>query len=203
MKMRSVAPMRVAKIGYIVLSIVFCIVGITMIVVPDISINVIGNVLGISMIVFGLIKLIGYFSKDLYRLAFQYDLEFGILLFILGIIIFVKPGNILNLICVALGVAIIADGLFKIKIAMESHTFGIKSWWLILALSILSCLFGLLLIFRPSEAARVVTIILGSSLFAEGILNFSVAVSMVKIIKHQLPEVIESDSYEFTRYTNK
>ena len=77
MKMRSVIPMRIAKIGYIVTSVLFCIVGILFIAKPEISTRMIGIGIGVATIVFGIVKLIGYFSKDLYRLAFQFDLEFG------------------------------------------------------------------------------------------------------------------------------
>ena len=60
MKMRSVLPMRIAKYGYILLSIVFCIAGIAMLVVPTPPEKVIGNFFGIAMLVFGVVKLIGY-----------------------------------------------------------------------------------------------------------------------------------------------
>lgn len=92
MKMRSIVPMRIAKIGYVLISTAFCLIGIIMMVYPDFSLNVIGICCGIAMIIFGIVKLIGYFSKDLYRLAFQYDLQFGILMLIIGLIILLKPG---------------------------------------------------------------------------------------------------------------
>ena len=80
MKMRSMTPMRVAKTGYILMSLIFCALGLLFILRPDRSLAVMGGALGFAMIAFGTFKLVGYFSRDLYRLAFQYDLEFGILL---------------------------------------------------------------------------------------------------------------------------
>lgn len=91
MKMRSVAPMKIAKIGYIVVSVLFCIAGILFIALPEISTKIVGIEIGIAAIVFGIVKLIGYFSKDLYRLAFQFDLEFGILMVVLGTIVLFHP----------------------------------------------------------------------------------------------------------------
>ena len=113
MKTRSVAPMRVAKIGYIVLSALICVLGVLMMVMPEQSLSSLVKIFGISMMAFGVIKLVGYFSKDLYRLAFQYDLQFGILVLVLGLIVTVKPNNALNFLCIALGISILADGLFK------------------------------------------------------------------------------------------
>jgi len=202
MKLRSVVPMRIAKIGYIIMSLVFCIVGVLLAVFPELSLMLVGRALGIAMIIFGGIKLVGYFSRDLYRLAFQYDLEFGILLVVLGLIVLKKPINAVNFIFIALGIAILADGLFKIQIAVDAKKFGIDTWWLILSLAILTGIVGLLVVFRPVENAKLLTALLGISLLAEGILNFCVAVVTVKIIRHQQPDVIETDQYE-TNYVRK
>ena len=93
--MRSVAPMRTAKIGYIVISTLLCILGILLIVVPDFSISAVGAICGAMLIVFGIVRLVGYFSKDLYRLAFQYDLAFGIMMIALGAVMLLRPGSLI------------------------------------------------------------------------------------------------------------
>ena len=149
MKMRSVIPMKIAKTGYIVMSAVFCAVGLLCVIRPDSSVLTIGRLLGAAMLLFGCIKLVGYFSRDLFRLAFQYDLEFGILLIILGLIVLVKSESIMNFVFIALGVAILADGLFKIQISLDSRRFGIDTWWMVLLFAVLTVFAGLLLVFRP------------------------------------------------------
>ena len=116
MKMRSMTPMRVAKGGYILMSAIFCALGVLFIVRPGQSLKVMGLALGIAMIAFGAFKLVGYFSRDLYRLAFQYDLEFGILLIVLGIIALPRSEDVMGVLAAALGIAILADGLFKVRI---------------------------------------------------------------------------------------
>ena len=80
MKTRSVAPVRIAKIGYIVASALLCGVGVLLLAYPQISTLVLARILGSTLLAFGCIKLVGHFSRDLFRLAFQYDLQFGILL---------------------------------------------------------------------------------------------------------------------------
>ncbi len=196
MKNRCTIPMWVAKAGYIVMSLVFCGAGVLFIVKPELSAMVISRALGAAMIVFGLIKLVGYFSKDLFRLAFQYDLGFGLLLIALGILVLAKPAGVLDFIFVALGIAILADGLFKVQIAVDSKRFGISTWWLTLVLAMVTGVVGLALVFRPWDSARLLTTLLGAALLAEGILNLCVAVSTVKIVDHQRPDVIEVTSFE-------
>ena len=193
MKMRSVTPMRIAKIGYIVMSVLFCLAGVLFIAMPEISAKIIGICIGISMILFGIVRLIGYFSKDLYRLAFQFDLEFGILMMILGVIVLFNPENLMAFICVAIGISILLDGLFKIRIALDSKQFGIKSWWLILALAIVTGVIGVFLIFDSATGSELMTVILGLTLLSEGILNLSTVISTVLIVKNQAPDIIETD----------
>ena len=171
MKMRSMTPMRVAKGGYILMSAIFCALGVLFIVRPGQSLKVMGLALGIAMIAFGAFKLAGYFSRDLYRLAFQYDLEFGILLIVLGVIVLLRTNGVMDFICIAAGVSILADGLFKIQIAIDARRFGIRDWWLILLLAVVTGGVGLLLVFRPWESVQVLTVLLGAALLAEGVLN--------------------------------
>ena len=92
--MRSQTPMRAAKIGYIAVSAVLCALGLLMILKPAFSMTFIGIFCGILMIVFGVVKLTGFFSRDLYRLAFQYDLVSGILLMVLGTILLLRPAGL-------------------------------------------------------------------------------------------------------------
>lgn len=193
--MRSIAPMRTAKIGYIVISAALCALGILLLVDPAVSAAMLGGIFGVLLILFGCIRLVGYFSRDLYRLAFQYDLVFGILLLALGVIMLARPGSLMNFICIAMGLTIMADGLFKVQIALDSRRFGISKWWLILALAIVSAVCGLLLLIRPGEGSALLMRLLGITLLAEGILNFSTVMTAVKIIRHQQPDVIEIHSY--------
>ena len=194
MKLRSVAPMRIAKYGYIVMSVAFCVIGLLLVLFPEVSAKVIYRVLGIALLCFGVVKLIGYFSRDLFRLAFQFDLEFGILLLALGLLVLVRPVGAMSFLCIALGIAILADGLFKIRIAADAKTFGVRTWWLLFTLAILTAVVGLLLIFRPRESAVFLTALLGVSLLTEGILNLCVVISTVKIIRHQQPDVIDAET---------
>lgn len=196
MKMRSVTPMRIAKIGYIVMSVMFCIAGALFIALPDISITMIGISMGIAMIVFGIVKLVGYFSRDLFRLAFQFDLELGILLLVLGLIVLIRPDDLMTFMCISLGISILTDGLFKVQIALDSKRFGIKSWWVILALAVVAGTIGVFLIFRSAKSAQFLTVLLGVSILAEGILNLYTVISTVLIIKHQQPDVIEIEYSE-------
>ena len=193
MRLRSTAPIRTAKIGYIVMSLALCAFGIILIVMPDISAKILGIVCGIMITAFGCVRLIGYFSKDLYRLAFQYDLPLGILLIILGIVMLARPGSLMTFVCVSVGLYILTDSLFRIRISAEARKFGLHEWWLILAMAVIAAVCGLLLLIRPGEGSKLLVTVLGISLLAEGIMSLATVLTAVKIIRHQQPDVIEAE----------
>lgn len=196
MKLRSIVPMRTAKIGYIVISVLLCVLGVVLIAVPEFSAVTLGIMCGVLLIVFGAVRLTGYFSRDLYCLAFQYDLTFGILLVALGLIMLIRPGSLMNFICITMGLFILTDGVSKIQIAFESKKFGIPEWWLILLFAVLTVVFGLILMFRPGEGSNILMVFLGLTLLSEGILNLSTVITAVKIVKNQKPDTIEIDYNE-------
>lgn len=187
---------KVAKTGYIIISILLCVLGIVLIAVPDFSVTLLCVLGGGIMMLFGLVKIIGYCSKDLYRLAFQFDLAFGILFVVLGFILIIRTDAMVNLICIVMGICVLADALLKIQISIDSRAFGIKKWWLILAMAILTGVAGFLLIFRPSESIQTIMILFGIDLITEGVLNLITILTAVKIIRHQLPEVIDVEYCE-------
>lgn len=187
--------MWVAKAGYIVMSLVFCAAGVACIVNPGLSAAVIGRVLGVAMILFGAVKLVGYCSRDLYRLAFQYDLGFGLLLIALGVLVLLRPAEVRDFLLTALGIAVLTDGLYKVQIAVDAKRFGVSAWWLTLVLAVAAGTVGLALVFRPWDSVRLLTTLLGAALLAEGILNLCVAISTVKIVNHQQPDTIEVTSF--------
>ena len=185
-----------AKVGYIIISILIGVLGIVLIAVPNFSVSLLCRLGGGILIQFGIVKIIGYCSNDLYRLAFQYDLAIGILLIALGAILILRTRIMTSLICVLLGIYTLADALLKIQISVDSKAFGIRQWWLILGVAIITGVVGFLLVFRPSENARIVMILLGLALLMEGALNFITVLTSVKVNHHQPPIVTGSEHEE-------
>ena len=189
--MRSTSMIRAAKLGYIILSAVFCALGIWVIVRPDSSAALLSRMVGIMMIAFGIVKMIGYYSRDLYRLAFQHDLALGILTIAMGLLIALRPNWALNLLCLLLGIEIITDGLFKLQTSLDARRFGLPTWWLMLAFAVVAGGVGIALVIAPAESGQAMVKLLGASLVADGVLNLCVALCAVKIIAHQQPDVTE------------
>ena len=145
------------------------------------SLSVLCYLIGAMLIIGGVVKLVGYFSKDLYRLAFQFDLGFGILMIAVGILILVKRESILHLIFVIFGLLILTDALLRIQMSVEAKKFGMKLWWGILILAVITGIFGMILLIDPAGGARITVIFAGAAFLLEGILKLCVGIYTVRI----------------------
>lgn len=180
---------QAAKSGYIIVSVLLCMLGAALIADPAFSVLLLCRISGLLLALFGAIRIVGYVSKDLYRLAFQYDLAFGILLIALGALMMLRTDKMANVLFSILGIYVLADALLKVQIAIDAKAFGIDSWWLILAAAVVAGVAGFLLVLRPSESAGAVMISLGAALLAEGALNFITILAAVKIVRRRGPDV--------------
>ena len=196
LKSRSVVPMRIAKNGYIALSVLFIAFGVLFAVWKELPEPLLRFAGGSALILFGGVKLVGYFSKDLYRLAFQYDLQFGIVLVVLGAVVLIKTTNIMSLMCISLGIVILLDALFRIRVALDAKHFGIPSWWGIFGIAILTGAGGLLLVFRPLELPEAVRVYFTIAIILSGILNLFVVLTTVKIINNQKLDTVDQEYRE-------
>ncbi len=180
-----------AKRAYMILSGIFMLVGLCLTIWPEISIVTFCCVLGGLCVIYGIIRLVGYFSKDQYRLAFQFDLALGIFVLVFGIILLFHPRPIIALLPVVIGLYIAIDSVFKLQTALDAKRFGMPRWWLMLILAIVAGGFGILLVFNPFEGAALFMRLIGITLIIDGIQNLWAALALVKVEKR--PDVIEAE----------
>ena len=184
--MDALKQLKLAKNGYIIMSVLFMVLGACLIIWPDCSMAVFCTAVGIMLIVYGLIKILGYFSRDIYCLAFQFDLAFGILLMAVGVILIARKNFAVDLIFSVFGILILADVLFKIQMSVDAKRFGLALWWQILLVALVTRVIGVLVFIRPFEAAAMMMVLVGFSILLEGILNLWVGILTIKIIKSRL-----------------
>ena len=169
-----------AKIGYIVVSAALCVLGVIMMIFPDVSAIIMCRVIGATLCLYGIIKMIGFFSNDLYSLAFQYDLAFGILMGALGVIMLIKPESFISVLYFIIGMMILANGLFRFQISFDAKKFGLERWYVITLIAAISCVFGLLLMIDPFKGVGVVTVLTGVAIVISGILDLIVVLYSVR-----------------------
>ena len=181
--MQHTKTIRSAKVGYILVSVLLAALGLSLILISDYSPEALRWLGGSLLLLFGVIKLLAYLSKDLYRLAFQHDLAFGILLLLLGAVVMLRNNMLLS--CILLGLLILSDSLLKIQISIDAQRFGISLWWMILGFAVLTALFGLAVLFLPLESSALAQHLLGLALLGEGGLNLTTVLTAVQILRRK------------------
>lgn len=177
---------KLAKAGYLVISAVFYISGIVYMLMPEVSPLVICNISGIILIAYGVIKIIGYFSKDLYCLAFQYDLACGLFLVVFGVIALVRSQRIIPHLSVGLGALILLDSLLSVQMSKDAKRFGLETWYVILAAAVAAGVLGGVVIISPFHTALGQHVAAGCALLAQGFKSHCVVHYTVKSMKQPL-----------------
>ena len=170
-----------AKWCYIICSVLLIAAGVYIMIKPYASAIIFCRVIGAVSLFYGVSKILGYFSHDLYNLAFQFDLALGVFTLIFGLILLLRSARVVAFMPAILGVFVLVDGVFKLQTAVDAKRFGLSNWWLIL----LGSLFGLLLIIDPFSGNNVLMTFVGLSLAIDGLQNLFNAFYTVKILKNK------------------
>lgn len=167
------------KVAYTIFSVCLLLFGLFVFIYPKISIQIIYKIGGAMFIGFGIIKMAGYFSKDIFQLAFQHDLAMGIVSIFIGFIMLFQTENIIHMLAVAISLFMIVDALLKIQTALDAKKFGIQKWWLILVIGFGVAIVGGILFFQPFRGTKMIIRFLGFIILIDGILNLCVVQSTV------------------------
>lgn len=127
----------------ILTSLVILAVGVLMICNPDVVTSIVGYVVGGVFVVLGVYKVINYFvSKGKYDF-YNYDLVYGILAIVLGIIVMLCMNSITSLLRIMIGIWILYSGLLRLTFSFKLKKFYVDSWVFSLVASILMIVAGL------------------------------------------------------------
>lgn len=170
---------------YSILSICLIGAGIALVIRPLMDEAVIYRVCGAVLLVFGLVKIAGYFSKDIFQLAFQFDFAMGIISCIIGIILIFRTEWSLSKVSVCMGIFMLADALLRVQTTIDAKRFGIEKWWMLLIMAVPVAIMGVLLLLMPFESKIHLMRLLGLNLGIDGILNLLTVQSTVKTIKRR------------------
>jgi len=188
--------LKAMKNLYIVLGACLVLGGLILLIWPVVGLDVLCKICGIFLVVYGIAKVSGYFTKDLFQLAFQFDFGLGIVTVILGLVMVFRTKEVVEFFAICIGIFMMVDAALKVQTAIEAKRFGISRWVYILSIAIATGVVGMILLFVPFTAARVIVRIVGLGICADGVMNLIVVTNTVRTMKKEIPEVIDIDDYE-------
>ena len=162
----------------ILVSIIFAIIGIFMIVKTDSAVKIISYVLGGIFIAMGIVKIVDYFlSKGKYDF-YNYDLIYGIIAVIIGLVTIFCSGLIESMFRIMIALWIIYSGLMRLSLSLKLHTAQINMWNVSLILSIIMIIGGIYILFQ--NGALVFT--MGVMMLVYSIMDLIESVIFVKYV---------------------
>ena len=172
-------------------SIAAFIIGLTMAVVPNLSLQVIGITIGIYAIVHGITLITLNFVAHNVYVPF-YGIASGILSIIVGLILVAMP-NILSVIfAIALGIWIILSSVNVISIAVTvKKTVPNRSLWLLLGIIDLIC--GIIILFNPFASSLSIVVLGGIIIMIHSIISIIGMIMVKKNIK-EVAKALEAAS---------
>ena len=186
---RNSAIVKSAKIMHLCSAVIFLAAGLLLALVPDFEDSGAfrNTVVGIASIIIGATGIYGYFSNDMYRLAFQLDFALGIFNVIFGILLLINPVQLSVLLPTAVSILTLLDGGNKSQMAIEGKRFGIQKWYLVLVSAVLEIAAGVVLILLAYHG-RDVRVWMGVAMGLVGVTNFWTTMYTVRVRKntHQI-----------------
>ena len=139
------------KTGYtsIITSLVLGILGLVMFMYSEATLKIIAYVLGAILMLTGIIKIIGYFTQKGSYDLFNYELVYGIISILFGLVVATHTETLESLIGIILGVWIIYSSLMRFGLSLKLKAFEAKSWIAMLIVAVLMMICGIYIMFTP------------------------------------------------------
>ena len=166
-------------------AILAILVGLTLIFLPSVSNKIVGIIMGVVILIFGINAVHKYFHRDGAKI-YSLNIVFGVLYSILGVVIILYPFSVMEFVTVCLGIFVIINGATKINYGVWLKKGNEDSWLVTLVTGIFLVIIGIMLVFNPF-ASLTLTQLCGAFLIIVGILNVSDTI----LFKKRAKEIME------------
>ena len=162
-------------------SILMLIFAIFLIIKPLESLSTFITIFGVILIVDSIICFVNYFKTDAQIRMMSLGLIEGLLTLLAGITIIITSNALTAFLPIMLAIWIIIKSLISFQYAINLATIKSSGWGWNLTMSILTFIFGVIIIFNPFASATVATATVGVFLAITEIIN--IIESIITIIK--------------------
>ncbi len=182
MKKSNNAVIRSAKIINLISASLMLVTGILLLTIDSMEEIVAQRILlGILFGLTGGAKIFGFFSNDLYRLAFQYDFAFGIYCELLALLLILSPSQNYKVLHMLLVAYVLFDALLKVQMSLDARRFGMRCWGVILGTALaVAVAGGFAAAALQAELVRALLLV-GIALIADGVENCWITAYTVRI----------------------
>lgn len=177
--------LRQIKADFLLSSLLCILLGVVFIVWREATINAIGMIMAILLIIVGVVYIGSYFLKIV---SHGISVVVGAVIVIIGIWILLQPSIIVSLIPIVIGVVLVAHGIRDLKESLDAKRYGYESWGVGIVLAVISIAFGVICIVDAFGVLEVASVLIGIALIYNGISNMWIASRVYKAAKRYAQE---------------
>lgn len=146
------------KSGWIAIveSLVFAILGIILVWQKDAIMSIIAYILGAVFILLGLIKVINYVQAKGKSDLYNYELVYGLMSIIIGIVIMVYSAQITKIFGIIIGIWIVYSAIVRASSSLKLRVLKSNIWIYSLVIAIIMLICGLVVIFNTGAIIEVI-----------------------------------------------
>lgn len=146
---------RKMVLGSIILNILFLIFGIIIYLKPYTTLDLVGIIIGIYFILFGLYGIFEFFMRKASPI-FKFKIFTGILTIIIGILAITNPFKIIKILTFTLGLYLIVISIAKAITALKLRTYKYEGWLITLVTAVILLIFGVFVAINPMASLSLV-----------------------------------------------
>lgn len=165
---------------YMCSALLAAILGLVLLIWPSLSNTILCYGIAGAFIVYGLFRIVCYFSVGALDTILRRDLAAGLIAIAIGIFFLAKPQIIVSILPVLFALALIAGAMGSIQTAFDMKRMKTHGWFASLIAAVVFIALGLVILLHSFSAAMVMTRFIGISLLIEGLYGFISAVVLGK-----------------------
>ena len=155
---------------FIILSVLYILLGMTMIFWPNITLDLLGIVMGIFLLGYGAARIIIYFTKNHFDAIMHMDLTVGVVFGALGAFMLFHRDFVSTVFPFAVAILLLIGAISKLQYSLDMKHLGVVHYRVYLVFAIIMFVLGILLIYNPFKEKAMLWFI-GATLILEGVLN--------------------------------
>lgn len=174
--------------------ILYILLGLAALIVPETMQKVLGYLLGVVLIVAGAVSMISYLLRDAHQSYYHNDFLHGLIGIVAGILVLNKIEFIIAAIPFMLGVLVLISGCGKLQSVIDMKRMEYGNWIVMLIFALVNVALGILLMCNPFQWGVLLFRILGLGLVFSGVTDCAVTVYLAAKIKRYVQEMNAVDS---------
>lgn len=161
------------KSAYLLISVIYIVFGLSLLIWPETSTRTICYAIGAILFIYAITAFIKYFTSGKEKNFYQIDFITGIITFIIGLIVILKPEIIVSIVPTVLGIILVISSIIKLQDAIELKRNNYEKWEMVLTFSIAVIILGVIMIINPFGIGLLFTRFIGASFVIDGVLSIT------------------------------